>query len=96
MIERKHVEMIAAKTIRELKMEDFLNNAIEKIANIAADVVIKKAVLESEEFENDLANLSEEILNNCKDSLEENISDLSESVITEVVEWYEEFCSDEE
>lgn len=96
MIERKHVEMIAAKTIRELKMEDFLNNAIEKIANIAADVMIKKAGLESEEFENDLANLSEEILNNCKDSLEENISDLSESVITEVVEWYEEFCSDEE
>ena len=88
--------MIAAKTIRELKMEDFLNNAIEKIANIAADVMIKKAGLESEEFENDLANLSEEILNNCKDSLEENISDLSESVITEVVEWYEEFCSDEE
>ena len=96
MIERKQVEMIAAKTIKELKMEDFLNNAIEKIANIAADVVIKKAGLESEEFENDLANLSEEILNNCKDSLEENISDLSESVITEVVEWYEEFCSDEE
>ena len=96
MIERKHVEMIAAKTIKELKMEDFLNNAIEKIANIAADVVIKKAGLESEEFENDLANLSEEILNNCKDSLEENISDLSDSVITEVVEWYEEFCSDEE
>ena len=96
MIERKHVEMIAAKTIKELKMEDFLNNAIEKIANIAADVVIKKAGLEHEEFENDLANLSEEILNNCKDSLEENISDLSESVITEVVEWYEEFCSDEE
>lgn len=96
MIERKHVEMIAAKTIRELKMEDFLNNAIEKIANIATDVVIKKAGLEHEEFENDLANLSEEILNNCKDSLEEKISDLSESVITEVVEWYEEFCSDEE
>ena len=96
MIERKHVEMIAAKTIKELKMEDFLNNAIEKIANIAADVVIKKAGLESEEFENDLANLSEEILNNCKDSLEEKISDLSENVITEVVEWYEEFCSDEE
>ena len=96
MIERKHVEMIAAKTIKELKMEDFLNNAIEKIANIAADVMIKKAGLESEEFENDLANLSEEILNNCKDSLEEKISDLSESVITEVVEWYEEFCSDEE
>ena len=96
MINRKHVEMIAEKTIKELKMEDFLNNAIEKIANIAADVMIKKAGLESEEFENDLANLSEEILNNCKDSLEENISDLSESVITEVVEWYEEFCSDEE
>ena len=88
--------MIATKTIKELKMEDFFNNAIEKIANIATDVVIKKAGLEHEEFENDLANLSEEILNNCKDSLEENISDLSESVITEVVEWYEEFCSDEE
>ena len=42
MINRKHVEMIAEKTIKELKMEDFLNNAIEKIANIAADVVIKK------------------------------------------------------
>ena len=96
MIERKHVEMIAAKTIKELKMEDFLNNAIEKIANIAADVMIKKAGLESEEFENDLANLSEEILDNCKDSLKENIADLSESAIAEVVEWYDEFCSDEE
>ena len=96
MMNKKHVEMIAEKTIKELKMEDFLNNAIEKIANIATDVVIKKAGLEHEEFENDLANLSEEILNNCKDSLEENISDLSESVIAEVVEWYEEFCSDEE
>ena len=96
MMNKKHVEMIAEKTIKELKMEDFLNNAIEKIANIATDVVIKKAGLEHEEFENDLANLSEEILNNCKDSLEENISDLSESVITEVVKWYEEFCSDEE
>ena len=96
MILKKHVEMIVNKTIEELKLDDFLTAELKKIADITESEAAKIAGLTNEGLEERFVDLSDNVFNLYEDLMEENIDDLSEKVKAEVIEWYEEFCSDEE